>query len=395
MDKSAKQTTEDIIAKLSDETKQNIRDAITYNDKVMACIGAKPGKKLTKAQKALAAEFTQRYVDDIPINVIIPCYNGNATLRGALLSLVAQTVDNFAVTIVDDGSTEDIMPIVDEFTPHLFISVIRHKENQGVAQARQTGLDNNGYPYVCFLDADDAFDPNAIKYFTEVIFEYYKDNGHPVELIYSAFTQETDGGKKRYEIMGDRAITWFHGKCYNAEFLARYNIRLHADVRTCEDAQFNTLAFTYAQDVYYIELPAYTWRNNKDSITRGTADFTAKAIPDFVLGLNAAACNLICHNRLYDSKIFAASLGVVYDYYCQIAKRRNGDNRELFERAEANIRELFQNIRISEYRKQRGLISIAKREVRKARKERKANRERNPYYISFEQFLDRFSEVEV
>lgn len=99
------------------------------------------------------------------VSVILPVYNATATLRRCLDSIKAQTYRNIELVAVDDRSTDGSLSVLEEFKAESGIEtiVVRHKENQGVAVARNTGLDNATGDYICWIDADDWFEKNAIS----------------------------------------------------------------------------------------------------------------------------------------------------------------------------------------------------------------------------------------
>ena len=89
------------------------------------------------------------------ISVIIPAYNGAATISETLRSLLAQTYSNWEAIIVDDGSKDNIADVVAEFSKRdnriSFVSQV----NLGVSAARNTGIRLAKHEWLLFLDADD------------------------------------------------------------------------------------------------------------------------------------------------------------------------------------------------------------------------------------------------
>jgi glycosyltransferase involved in cell wall biosynthesis len=95
----------------------------------------------------LAPEFS--------IGIVIPVYNKAPLLRETLLSLVSQTLEDFKVVVVDDGSTDDIAEIVDEFElDDRFIFIKNHK-NLGESYSVNRGWAFLDTKYVAILSADD------------------------------------------------------------------------------------------------------------------------------------------------------------------------------------------------------------------------------------------------
>ena len=87
------------------------------------------------------------------VSVIIPVHNGGRHLRAALESVFAQTYRPFEVIVVDDGSVDDGGVIAQSFPDVRYI----HQGNQGVAAARNNGIEAAHGEFFAFLDQDDLW----------------------------------------------------------------------------------------------------------------------------------------------------------------------------------------------------------------------------------------------
>ena len=96
------------------------------------------------------------------ISVIIPVYNAAALIRRCLDSILAQKGDYaYEVLLVDDGSTDDSVDIIESYQNPCF-KVFR-QQNAGPAAARNRGLEEAKGEYVCFLDADDYWEDTYLE----------------------------------------------------------------------------------------------------------------------------------------------------------------------------------------------------------------------------------------
>lgn len=98
------------------------------------------------------------------IDVIIPCYNASQTLERAVQSALHQAQTG-KIWLVDDGST-DHTPELAQSLQHRFPEKIRIEKmprNVGVAKARNWGALQSEADNIAFLDADDAYEPNALQ----------------------------------------------------------------------------------------------------------------------------------------------------------------------------------------------------------------------------------------
>ena len=94
------------------------------------------------------------------VSVIIPAYNGALYIGKAIESVLAQDYDDYEIIVVDDGSQDNTKQIVTGYGEQVkYIS----QENQGVAQARNRGLELAEGKYIAFLDQDDFFLPHKLS----------------------------------------------------------------------------------------------------------------------------------------------------------------------------------------------------------------------------------------
>lgn len=94
------------------------------------------------------------------ISVIVPLYNKESYIKETVFSVLHQTFQKFELLIINDGSTDESLTIVNELTdPRIKIISIT---NSGVSVARNTGINNAKYDWIAFLDADDWWAPNYL-----------------------------------------------------------------------------------------------------------------------------------------------------------------------------------------------------------------------------------------
>lgn len=135
-------------------------------------------------------------------SIIVPLYNKANYVRKALESIVNQTFQDYEVIIVNDGSTDNSLDVAEKFFEHIddrWIDdrctsiddrkidnrwTIITQENAGVAVTRNNGVEKSKGEYVCFLDADDWWEPNFLEEMDRLIKEYPDAGLYATNFVY-------------------------------------------------------------------------------------------------------------------------------------------------------------------------------------------------------------------
>ncbi len=96
------------------------------------------------------------------ISVVVPIYKAERWLRECVDSILAQTLPDIEVLLVDDGSPDGSGAICDEYAAKDTRVRAIHKENGGVSMARKTGVDNATADWISFVDPDDTLPVTAL-----------------------------------------------------------------------------------------------------------------------------------------------------------------------------------------------------------------------------------------
>ena len=119
----------------------------------------------------------------IKVSAIIPTYNYARFLAAAVDSVLAQTLEDIEVVVVDDGSTDETESLMRGYDSR--VRYVR-QENSGVAVARNRGIEESRGQYVAFLDADDVWVPHKLE---RQLAALKKKTG--LRACYAAFTLAT------------------------------------------------------------------------------------------------------------------------------------------------------------------------------------------------------------
>lgn len=98
------------------------------------------------------------------VSVIMPAWNSEKTIDFAISSVVAQTHQRWELIVIDDGSSDATRRIVREWEARdPRVKLLKNRENQGVSLARNRGVRHARYPFIAFLDSDDAWLPEKLE----------------------------------------------------------------------------------------------------------------------------------------------------------------------------------------------------------------------------------------
>lgn len=96
------------------------------------------------------------------VSIIVPVFNASKCISDTILSVKSQTYSNWELLLVDDHSTDDSVTLMKEFECEN-IHVLVSEGAKSAAMARNTGTKAAIGDYLCFLDADDLWDPDKLQ----------------------------------------------------------------------------------------------------------------------------------------------------------------------------------------------------------------------------------------
>lgn len=133
------------------------------------------------------------------VSVVVPAFNAAPYIGETLASVVSQSLDDWELTVVDDGSTDGSADIAAEWTRRDARVKLVRQANRGVAAARNAGLgaSEDASEYLLFLDADDCLESAMLERMTGHL------DGHPdVGMAHCGYTL-VDGQGRRMESHGE------------------------------------------------------------------------------------------------------------------------------------------------------------------------------------------------
>ena len=98
------------------------------------------------------------------VSIVVPVYNAESYLYDCLESLINQTYRNIEIILVNDGSTDKSVSILEEYKKKDSRIKIITQNNSGVTKAREKGVCNSTGKWICFSDADDIMPLDGISF---------------------------------------------------------------------------------------------------------------------------------------------------------------------------------------------------------------------------------------
>ncbi len=129
------------------------------------------------------------------VSVILPTYNREYFLQRAINSVLSQTYKNIELIVIDDGSTDNTIEILDGYGDKL---QYRHQKNAGVSSARNNGIRLAKGAYIAFIDSDDIWRRNKLE-LQMAYFAKYPE----IALCFTNVSMNHEDGStsKKYEVL--------------------------------------------------------------------------------------------------------------------------------------------------------------------------------------------------
>ncbi len=247
------------------------------------------------------------------ISIIVPIYNVEKYLSRCINSVLSQTITDFELLLIDDGSTDKSGDICDSYAQKDSRIKVFHKENGGVSAARNYGLDNARGEWIAFVDADDWIDKNmyhqmynkAISSRADIVLcSFYEYHGLGKTFLVEAISTGSD----KIEILRNYMLS-FTSLCNMLVHRSLYDknkLRIPEYIINCEDFWLTVRLFYYANKISSLYVPLYYYnRENANSILNN---------------LNGERRNSECLSYL-DTIVFFQNKGVLNLYKREISWR--------------------------------------------------------------------------
>lgn len=258
-------------------------------------------------------EYMGNNLDDIMVTIIVPVYNAAQYIEETLDSLTNQTLSNIEVVCIDDGSTDDSLVILKNKAKEDERIRVYHQKNQGVAVARNAGLDHARGKYIMWCDSDDKYEPNmclemcCIMECRNVEIAACSQN-----IIYDHIDRSLHKDTTEYlgqKYVGNQLINWtlitnvdvsLWNKIFRRDLIERNHIRFPNGL-LFEDAYFCNVYMLNSRTIYFTDHRLYNYIRRPSSIM-STSFKKSKSSGDY-LKIAVELYKFLKKNGLYDQYV--------------------------------------------------------------------------------------------
>ena len=188
------------------------------------------------------------------VSIIVPVYNAEKFLNRCVDSILGQEYRDFELILVDDGSRDMSGSICDAYAKTDERVVVIHKENSGVSDTRNQGIERAKGTYLQFVDSDMVSRKGDIESDCVIDREEFASfmMENPADYYYG--------------------VLW--NKLYRRDLVNRFGIRMDAEISWCEDFMFNLEYVRYAETFYALRTPVYYYVKTKGSLVNQKISIT-------------------------------------------------------------------------------------------------------------------------
>lgn len=210
------------------------------------------------------------------ISVILPCYNSEKYIEKCIESILNQTYQNIEIIIIDDGSTDHTLKILEKYKKENDkISIIK-KKNTGVSDSRNIGIKEAKGKYIMFVDSDDFLELDAIeklylnikKYKANIVRGRYKRIRLKEQFIEDEISVYNGKGINEiiYNILNGNIPCYVWLLIINKEILLKYDIQFDKKLKIMEDTLFY-IQLIEKENIYFCDDIIYNYVENINSAT--------------------------------------------------------------------------------------------------------------------------------
>ena len=218
------------------------------------------------------------------VSIIVPVYNGEKVIERCVRSLIGQTYEHIEIIILNDGSKDHTMQILNKYAKLDSRIHVVDKPNSGVSDTRNQGLKLAKGELVQFVDSDDWLPSDATEQLVQgmrgdcemVICDYNRVVDNNI-IVKGHIPQEGAINRTEFALYMMKApANYYYGVLWNKMFrmdiIRKYELDFPKEIDWCEDLRFNLEYLQYVKHVYVLQKPLYYYGLTKGSLAQSRTD---------------------------------------------------------------------------------------------------------------------------
>lgn len=182
------------------------------------------------------------------ISIITVCYNCESEIEKTILSVINQTYPNIQYIIIDGGSTDSTLKIINKYRNK--ISIVLSEKDNGIYDAMNKGIDLSDGIWINFMNAGDTF------YNNNVIHDIFENKKYQADIIYGSAIYNYGFGEILKKPSSIQTINKFMGFCHQSTFINTYVMKKYKyNLKYKIVADYDFFLKVYKLGYKFIEIP--------------------------------------------------------------------------------------------------------------------------------------------
>lgn len=208
------------------------------------------------------------FIKNKKVSIVVPIYNTEKYLDRCLTSIINQTHKNLEIILVNDGSSDNSLAIMNKYKDMDNRIIIINQENQGAGEARNTGLKIATGDYISFIDSDDYID---VTYVSELLKAIKKNDAYSYCNVLIKDKVKEISELENYLFMNQMT----GGKLCNLKYVRGIAFPKY---HYCDDLMFYYKLLSSERSCTKVNKPLYIYEQRNDSLSHSRKDYPDELI---------------------------------------------------------------------------------------------------------------------
>lgn len=252
------------------------------------------------------------------VSIIIPIYNAEKFISKCIESVLNQTYHDLEIILVNDGSTDETLKIIQQYQNKDERIKIIDKENAGVSDSRNRGIEIATGEYIAFADSDDWLELNMIEKMVNIIEQqnvdmvrcnYYKNYSNNIQSLGEKYNpdiidrilfKQDIQNKILTSILNGTMPAYVYLLLVRKEFIKKV-MRFNTNISMMEDTVFYVDLLQKVNKMYIYDEPLYHYFFNVNSLSR-SPQYYIRNLNNLLL-VNKLFKEILCENNAFNDNI--------------------------------------------------------------------------------------------